>query len=92
MKQDEQVELVPPTEVEIDYIHDAIGLLQEVQGFLPLLTLDKLNSRVVKFTEDDRDLILGDAEFLIVMLVESVILVESATLRAISLIIAVAPL
>ncbi len=58
MKKYEQIELITPTKIEINDIHDPISLLQQVQGLFPLFSLDKLNSRVVKFPEHNRYLIL----------------------------------
>ena len=88
----EQVEFVAAAHIEIDDIHDPVGLLQQVESLLPLLSLDELGSRVIKLPQDYRDFILGDTELLVVVLVKGVILVESTSLRPVCLVIAVAPL
>ena len=42
VKKDEQVEFIATAHIEIDDIHDPVGLLQQVEGFFPLLSLDEL--------------------------------------------------
>jgi hypothetical protein len=88
----EQVEFVATAHIEVDDIHDPVGLLQQVEGLLPLLSLDELGRRVIELPQDDGDFILGDAELLVVVLVKGVILVESTSLRPVCLVIAVASL
>jgi len=50
MEENKQIEFVPSTHREIDYIHYTVSFLQKVECFLPLLSLDKLDSRVIQFT------------------------------------------
>ena len=88
----EQVEFVATAQIEIDYIHDPVGLLQQVEGLLPLLSLNELGGRVIKLPQDNRYFILGDTELLVIVLVKGVVLVESTSLRPVCLVIAVAPL
>ena len=49
MEKDKQIELVSTADLEIDYVHDPVGLLQKVKGLFPLLSFDELNSGIVKF-------------------------------------------
>jgi hypothetical protein len=60
MKEYKQIEFVSSAQIEIHYIHDSVGLLQEIQSLLPLFTLDKLDRRVIQLAENDRDLIFRD--------------------------------
>ena len=92
MEKDKQVEFVATAQIEIDDIHYPVSFLQEVEGLLPLLSLDELGSRVIKLPQDYRYFILGDPKLLVVVLVKGVILVERTSLRPVCLIIAVAPL
>ena len=92
VEKDKQVEFVATAQIEIDDIHYPVGFLQEVEGLLPLLSLDELGGRVIKLPQDYWNFILGDAKLLVVMLVKGVILVESTSLRPVCLVIAVAPL
>jgi len=78
VEHDKEVELVSTARFKIDHIHDTIRLLQQVERSFVLLALNKPIRTVVEFGEDDWDLILGDPELLIVMLVEGVILVQRA--------------
>jgi hypothetical protein len=80
MKKYEQIELITTTKIEIDDIHDPISLLKQVQGFFPLLSLDKLNSRVIKFPQYYRYLVLGYSQLLVIVLVECIVLIECAAL------------
>ena len=79
MKHNEKVEFISSAQGEIDYIHDPVGLLKKIQSLFPLFSLDKLYRWVIKFTQDYGYFIFGDPELLIVMLVECVVLTESAT-------------
>jgi len=79
VEEDEDVELVSFADVEVYYIHDPISFLEEVQGFIVLFLFDEGDGVVVELCEDDGDLVLGDPQFLVVVLVEGVVLIESAT-------------
>lgn len=52
MEHDEQMELVSAARFEVDYVHDTISLLKEVQCPLVLLSFYKTISAVVKFCHD----------------------------------------
>ncbi len=87
MEKDKQIELVSAAQLEIDDVHDPVGLLQEVKGLFPLLSFDELDSGIVQFAEDNGYLVLGDPELLVVMLVEGVIFIEGAPCGPICLVI-----
>ena len=55
-----QLQLVPSTQGEVDDIDNPVCFLEQIQGLVVLLLLDKLNSRVVEFTKDNRYLIFRD--------------------------------
>lgn len=80
MKKDKQIEFVTSAQIEIDNIHYPVSLLKQVQCLLPLLSFDELYSGVVKFSKNDRNFILGDAKLFVIMFVEGVIFIESASL------------
>ena len=79
MEENEDVELVALADVEVDYIHDSVCLLEEVEGLVVLFFLDEGNGVVVEFCQHDGDFVLGDAQLLVVVLVKSVVLVEGPT-------------
>ena len=78
MKHHEKVKFVSAARFKIDHIHNAVGLLQQVEGSLVLLTLDEAVSAVVQLSEHDRDFVLRDTKLLIVVLVEGVVLIDGA--------------
>jgi hypothetical protein len=80
MKEDKQIEFIASTHIEVYHIHDAVSFLEKVQGLFPLFSLDKLNGRVVKFAKNYWDFIFRDTKLLVVVFVESIILIESASL------------
>lgn len=43
MKEYEEIEFVAAAEIEVDDVHDPVGLLQQVERLLPLLSLDELD-------------------------------------------------
>ena len=49
--------LVSTTGLEINDIHDAIGLLKQVQGTFKLLSLDEPIRTIVEFSHHDWDLV-----------------------------------
>ena len=79
------MKLVAPASLEIYHVHDPVGLLKKVQGSLVLFTLDKAVCTVVQLGQHDRDLVLGDAKLLVVMLIEGVVFVHRGRLALISL-------
>ena len=48
MEEHEKVQLVPPAQLEVNYVHDSVRLLKQVQGFLVLFPLDELDCAVVQ--------------------------------------------
>ena len=92
MKKNEQIEFVSSAEVKINHIHYPVSLLQQVQSLLPLLSFNKLNGRVIQFSQDNRYLVLWDAKFFVVMFIKRIVLVESPSLWPVILGIAVASL
>lgn len=76
MEHDKEMELVPAARFKIDHIHDSIRLLQQVECSFVLFALDKAISTVIELSEDDWDLILGDPQLLIVVLVKSIVLIQ----------------
>ena len=61
---------------EVYGVHDAVGLLQEVECPLVLFFLDEGNGTLVKLSQNNRYLILRDPQFFVVMFVEEVILLS----------------
>ena len=49
--------LVSTTGLEVNDIHDPIGLLKQVQGTFKLLTLDEPIRTIVEFSHHDWDLV-----------------------------------
>lgn len=43
MEHYEEIELVTPAKLKINYVHDTVSLLKQVEGLFPLLSLDKLD-------------------------------------------------
>lgn len=39
----EKIELVSPTQLEVDHVHDAVSLLKQVEGLFPLFPLNELD-------------------------------------------------
>ena len=68
------MELVSATRFEVDYVHDTVSLLKQVQRPLVLLSLYEAISAVVKFCHYYWNLVFGDAQLLVVVLVEGVVL------------------
>lgn len=75
------MELVPSALLEVDYVHDAICLLQEVQGPLILLALNEAIGTVVELGHHDGNLVLAHPQLLVVVLVERIVLIVLALLR-----------
>ena len=61
---------VAPTALEIDGVHDTVGLLQQVQRSLILLLFDECVGTLIELGEHDWYLILGNAQLFVVVLVE----------------------
>jgi len=59
VEHDEQVVHVSPAVAEVDCIHDAIRLLEQVESSFVLILLDEGNGTFVEFSQDNRDLVLG---------------------------------
>ena len=64
---------VSSAHVEVDHVHDTVGLLEEVEGSLVLLSLDELVGAVIEFSQNDRDLVFTHAEFLVIMSIKRVV-------------------
>ena len=75
MKEDEQIEFVSSAQIEIHHIHNAVGLLQEIQSLFPLVTFDKLDRGVIQLPKNNWYLVFWYAELLIIVFIESVIFI-----------------
>jgi hypothetical protein len=53
VEENKEMELVSFADSEVDDIHNAIGLLEEIKGLVILLPLDELNGIVVEFSQDN---------------------------------------
>ena len=74
MEHDEEVVAVPAAGRKVNHVHDAVGLLEQVEGPLVLLSLDELVGRVVELGEHNGDFVLANAQLLVVVAVEGVVL------------------
>lgn len=77
MEHYEKVIFVSSACFEVDYVHDSVCLLEQVESALVLLSLNEPVGTVVELGHHNRNLILRDAEFFVVMLVECVIFLQS---------------
>ena len=74
MEHYEQVKLISPTFLEINRVHNAVSLLQQVQCMLILFSLYELISTVVQFSHNNGDFVLRYAQLLVIVAVETLIL------------------
>lgn len=78
VEQNEDVEFVAFAEVEVNHVHDAVGLLKKVEGFVVLFFLDELYRIVVQLLQHYRNFVLGNPQFFVVVLVKRVVFIEGA--------------
>lgn len=74
MEHDKKVVEVSTALREINGVHYSISFLQQVQSSLVLVLLDESDGTLVQLGENNWDFILGNPEFLVVVLVKEVIL------------------
>jgi len=70
VEHDEQMVHISATSCEIYGVHDSIGLLQKIQSLFKLFFLDKTIGAFIQLSENNRNLILADSEFFVIMLIE----------------------
>jgi hypothetical protein len=75
VKHDIQVVPVSDAFGEINHVHNSICFLQQVEPLIVLFLFDESDGAVVQLLEHNWDLVLGDLELLVIVLVEGLVLI-----------------
>ena len=77
MEHDKKVEFVATARVKVNHVHNAVGLLKQVQSALVLLPLNESIGAVVELGHHDRDFVFAHPQLFIIVFVESIVFVVS---------------
>ena len=70
------MKFVSSARFKINYVHNSICFLEKVERALILLPFNKTISAIVEFGQNNRNLVFGDSQLLIVVLIERVVLID----------------